>query len=140
MVRRAVRKNIKKTVISLFISSAIIATSVLFVVSIKNLLPILKFGSEQKNSIIRPVSKLATYDNLSKILNDKNIIMESLVESSTSSLLIGQIKDGPKVYFSKQRDPGWQVLSLELILNKFTIDNKKPTLVDLRFEQPIVKF
>jgi len=140
MVRRKVKREIKRVFFRILIVSIVITALVLLVLSIKNLLPLLKFGSEQKNSIIKPVSKVATANDLSKILSDKNLIMESLIEGSSSGIIIGKIKDGPKVYFSKNKEAGWQVLSLELILNKLTIDNKKPVLIDLRFEQPIVKF
>ena len=140
MIRRTVRRNIIKTVLGLLITIVIFSVITLFVFSLKYLLPLLKFGSEQKNLIIKPVSELTSKDDLSKVLYDKNFIMESLVESSSSGLIIGKIRGGPKVYFSRNKDAKWQVLSLELILSKLMIDNKKPTLIDLQFEQPIVKF
>ncbi|OGH16763.1 MAG: hypothetical protein A3C30_00270 [Candidatus Levybacteria bacterium RIFCSPHIGHO2_02_FULL_40_18] len=140
MVKRKVRRNIKKTIFALLIAALAISAGILLSLSVKNLFPLLKFSSEQKDAIIKPVSEFATREDLSKILSDKNIITEYLVESSASSLFIGQVKDGPKVYFAKTRDAKWQVVSLELILNKLTIENKKPVLIDLRFEQPIVKF
>ena len=140
MVRRKVKREIERVFFRILIISIVITAFVLFVFSIKNLLPLLRFGREQKNPIIGSVSKVATANDLYKILSDKNFIMESLVESSSSGVIIGKIKDGPRVYFAKEKEAGWQVLSLELILNKLTIDNKKPVLIDLRFEQPIVKF
>jgi len=140
MVRRKVKREIMRVFFKILIVSIVITAFVLLVLSIKNLLPLLRFGSEQKNSIIRAVSIVATVNDLSKILSDKNFIMESLVEGSSSGVITGKIKDGPRVYFSKNKEAGWQVLSLELILNKLAIDNKKPVLIDLRFEQPIVKF
>lgn len=140
MVRRKVKREIKRVFFRILIVSIVITAFVLLVLSIKNLLPILRLDSEQKNSIIGAVSKVATANDLSKILSDKNFITESLVEGSSSGVIIGKIKDGPRVYFAKEKEAKWQVLSLELILNKLTIDNKKPTLIDLRFEQPIVKF
>lgn len=140
MVRRKVKREIKLVFFKILIISIVITAIVLLVLSIKNLLPLLRFGSEQKNSIIGAVSKVATVSDLSKALSDKNFIMESLVEGSSSGVIIGRIKDGARVYFSKNKEAKWQVLSLELILNKHTTDNKKPVFVDFRFEQPIVKF
>ena len=140
MVRRKVKREIKLVFFKILIISIVITAIVLLVLSIKNLLPLLRFGSEQKNSIIGAGSKVATVSDLSKALSDKNFIMESLVEGSSSGVIIGRIKDGARVYFSKNKEAKWQVLSLELILNKHTIDNKKPVFVDFRFEQPIVKF
>ncbi|MBI4091759.1 MAG: hypothetical protein HY427_00935 [Candidatus Levybacteria bacterium] len=140
MVRRKVKREIKQVFFRILIVSMVVNALVLLVLSIKNLPPLLRVGSEQKNSIIKPVSELATRNDLSKVLSDRNFIMETLIEGSSSGIIIGQIKDGPKVYFSKNKEARWQIVSLELILNKLTIDNKKPTLIDLRFEQPIVKF
>lgn len=140
MVRRKVKRKTIRVFFRILIVSIVIAAFVLLVLSIKTLSPFLRFGSEKEESIIRVISKVATANDLSKILSDKNFIMESLVEGSSSGVIIGKIKDGPGVYFSKNKEAKWQVLSLELILNKLTIDNKKPVLIDLRFEQPIVKF
>ena len=140
MVKRTVRRKIKNTVFGLLFTTLVFAVIILFAISSKNLLPLLKFGSEQKNPIVKPVSEHATQNSLSKILFDKNFIMESLAEGSSSGVIIGKIKDGPRVFFSQTRDAKWQVVSLELILNKLKIDNKEPSLIDFRYEQPIVKF
>lgn len=139
-MKRKVRRNIQRIVISVLTAAIVLSVVILFTLSIKNLLPVFKFGSTPKDSIIKPVSDLAEAGDLSDVLSENNFIMESLSESTSSGVFIGKIKDGPRVYFSKNRDPKWQVKSLVLILNKLTIDNKKPTLVDLRYEQPIVKF
>ena len=140
MLKRKAKRDVRRVFVGILVSSMVVAAVILLGLSIKNVIPLLKVGSEQKSSIIKPVSELATKNDLSEVLSDKNFIMESLVEGSSSGIIIGKIKDGPKVYFSKNKEAKWQVVSLELILNKLTIDNKKPTLIDLRFEQPIVKF
>ena len=140
MLKRKIKRDVRGVFVGILVASIVVAAVVLLGLSIKNIIPLLKVGSEQKNSIIKPVSELATRNDLYKVLSDKNFIMESLIEGSSSGVIIGKIKDGPIVYFAKEKEAGWQVLSLELILNKRTIDNKKPVLIDLRFEQPIVKF
>ncbi len=140
MVKRKIKRKVRRAIFGVLILASIIFVIVLLGFSFKNMTSLFKIGIGQENSIIKPVGAVATKNDLLKALNDKNLIMESLVESSSSGIFIGRIKDGPKVYFSRIRDAKWQVLSLGLILNKLSVDNKKPLLIDLRFEQPIVKF
>ena len=140
MPRRATKKTIKKAFFSILAISVVILLLVFAIFFFKTFAPLIRVRADSQNQIIRPVGNLVSKKDLTDLLLDKNIIMESLVEGSSSGALIGIIKDGPKVYFSKSRDLKWQIISLELLLKKFTIDNKKPVLIDLRFEQPIVKF
>lgn len=139
-MRRRVKRDMRRIIVGIVTACVVITAAVLLGFSVRNVIPLLKIGSEQKDAIIKPVSQIATIDDLSKRLSDKNIIMESLTEGSSSGIINGKIKDGPNVYFSKNKDVDWQVLSLELILTKLTVDSKKPAFVDLTGKQPIVKF
>lgn len=140
MVRRAVKRNIRISLFLIFTGIVLLGILFLLAFSLKSILPFVKIGSFREESIIKPVLGLANLEQLSAGLSQKNILMESLAESSSSGLFIGKVKDGPRVYFTQTREAKWQVDSLELILRRLTIDNKKPTLIDFRFDQPIVKF
>jgi hypothetical protein len=140
MIQRKVKRNVKRIIIGILIILLLALLIFSIVLSIKNVLPLLRGGNHKESAIIKPVLNTTTTDGLSKALSDKDLIMESLTETSSSEVIIGQIKDGPKVYFSKNKDAEWQALSLKLILNKLTVDNKRPTLIDLLGKQPIVKF
>lgn len=77
--------------------------------------------------------------SVERALQEKHIDFESVYFSSSSAHIIGDLKDGTQVFFSREKDIEWQVSSLQSIIQKLTIDNKKPRLIDLRFAKPIVK-
>ena len=140
MLKRKAKRHVKRTFLAIVLILIALIALILLGLSFKNLIELTKIRSEQKDSIIKPIGEPSIKESLTDALSERNFIMASIVEGSGSAVFIGQIKDGPKVYFSKSHDAKSQVRALELILSKLTIDNKKPTLVDLRFEQPIVKF
>lgn len=142
MTARTIKKRIKKGIILGFL--ALVTFAVVYFVFNALMSGILALttrsigGSEQ---ILKPIGQTTQVSDLAQKLKDKNIIFDELRESSNAaSLIIGKVRDGPRVYFSKNIEADWQVNSLQLILLKLTIDNKKPSLIDLRFDHPIVKF
>lgn len=140
-MKRSVKRRLKNTLLQIF-SILLIFISLVFLFFIfQSAIPLFKaVNNTQSKNIIKPLGISTSKLDIEKKLKEKNIIVESLDESTRSALIIAKIADGPKVYFSKNLDPSWQVNSLLLIISKLTIDNKKPTLVDLRYDRPIVKF
>lgn len=94
----------------------------------------------QNKKIINPVVQRPQIDDLRKNIEEKGIELTSLEMSTKSAVIVGKIKNGPKIYFSGDKDVEWQASSLQLIVSRLTIDNKKPNLIDLRFDKPIVKY
>ena len=90
-------------------------------------------------NIIKPVAGKATIDVLKEVLAQKNIILEAL-SATASGGIAAQIKDGPFVLFADDRDAREQVSSLQLILSRLTIGEKRVSVIDLRGSRPIVKF
>lgn len=142
MANRIIKKKIKKGIVLTFLALATLAV-VYFAFNVFKPM-ILAFTTRSivgNEKILRPIGQTTEVSELAQKLEDKNIIFEELRESSNAAdLIIGKVRDGPKVYFSKNIETTWQVNSLRLILLKLTIDNKKPSLIDLRFDHPIVKF
>jgi hypothetical protein len=137
IVKRRIRVFIVRTAVTIAVLFAVFLTYNIF----KSLAPLLRAANiSTPDQIVKPMGNASDISTLEKKLGDKNIIFEDLKESSSSSLVTGRIKEGPIVYFSKNKDAEWQVNSLVLILSKVTVDNKKPVYVDLRYERPIVKF
>lgn len=142
MTDRIIKKKIKTIIVLAFLG---LATLTIVYFAFNALKPIILAlttrsmrGSEQ---ILKPIGQTTELSELAQKLKDKNIIFEELRESSNAAaLIIGKVRDGPKVYFSKNIEADWQINSLQLILLKLTIDNKKPSLIDLRLDHPIVKF
>ncbi len=141
MVKRTIKRRIKKIIVSLFIIiPSIVALIIVFLIA-KNFIPIFRaLNTGNNRNIIKPIGNLILKPDIEKKLSEKNIIMESLEEATTSALITGKIKNGPEVLFSTVKDLDWQINSLQLILTRLAIENKKPILLDLRYDQPIVKF
>ncbi len=137
VIKRRIREIILVALSILFIITAVILSVGIF----KSLSPILKANTSTNQEILRPLGSVTSVEKLRESLVRKNINFDEIKESSSSGdLIIGKIKDGPYVYFSATKDIDWQVRSLELILSKLTIDNRKPIYIDLRSARPIVKF
>ncbi len=139
MQSRIVKRKAKKGMFLVLISAAVIIGIFLIFIAIKSILPFVN-SSNNNSKIIDPVVKSAETSDIKKILESKNIDATSVVEATNSAYITVQIKDGPKVYFSRSKDTEWQVTSLQLMLTRLTIDNKKPTTIDMRYARPIVKF
>lgn len=45
-----------------------------------------------------------------------------------------------QIYFSKEKDLSAQVVALQIILGKITIDDRIPKEIDLRFNKPILRY
>lgn len=110
---------------------------------VKNLLP----QNQNKNQIIiKPFAYNVGVEGLRTKLEDKHISVDSLEISSRSGVLTLKIHDGPVVLFSDTEDVDQQISSLQLIIRRLTIDKgtsgniRKPSRIDLRFNNPVVQF
>lgn len=115
-----------------------------------------KFFSVKKDSskIISPVIKVNSVFEFEKKLKEKNLQFDKVEVSTKSGSIIGFFPNNLVVFFSQDKDIENQVSSLQLIIQRLTIDSnqlsgensslpngsKKLKTVDLRFDKPIVKF
>lgn len=97
-------------------------------------------GSQKNSDLIRPIGLNVSRQEIEKKLSEKKIKIDPSFSASESGFIVLKLLDGPKVYFSQSKDADWQIASLQIILSKLTIDNKKPESLDLRLSKPIVKF
>lgn len=134
--KRKVRKVFSYIFAAMFVT--LIIVGVFFAWKIASSL--LSLDTNHSDNLIKPIGSATTIPILQKELSDKGIVMDSLREASESGVFEGVVRDGPKVLFSQNLDSKWQILSLVLILQKTTVDNKKPALIDLTTNRPIVKF
>ncbi len=74
------------------------------------------------------------------LLKEKGYEIESQQISQDKSELIITLKEGPKVIFTHEQDIAWQISSLHSIIDRLTIEDKRPKTIDFRFGKPIVKF
>ena len=92
------------------------------------------------NSFISPLAKYKTYksNSIEEILSKNNILFDK-VQVATDSSYIVFLKDDGQVSVSA-KNLSSQISSLQLILQRLTIEGKKFKRLDLRFDKPIIEF
>lgn len=125
----------------LFIFSLSILACVAFIL-LNQLLPtVFAFLTTRgSHNLITPLVKNITADDVKKMLREKNIDFSDVMVSSDGATIVVTIKDDSRAIFSTEKDIDWQVSSLHALILRLTIDNKKASYIDLRFDKPIVKF
>lgn len=93
--------------------------------SIKEKIGILSGGSSNKK--------------LENLLSQKNITFSSISILNDSSYLV-KVTDDEEIIFSATKPMESQVSSLQLILSRLTIEGKRFTRLDFRFDKPVVTF
>ncbi|MCL5438461.1 MAG: hypothetical protein M1268_00545 [Patescibacteria group bacterium] len=76
---------------------------------------------------------------LKDILKKYKIEFSNIAVSTGSSYLV-EFKDGSKAIISQNKPFASQVSSLQLILSRFTIEGKKLSMIDFRFDNPLIVF
>lgn len=105
----------------------------------KTLLPRFFTNPFTKKEITTPLPKNDPTFEIEEILRQKNIKFEDNAISSGSAILVKLTPPQDiEVWFDSRKDLSVQVSSLQIILNKFTIEGRKARKVDLRFSDPLV--
>lgn len=76
---------------------------------------------------------------LTQLLQQANIATTSITIASDSSLLV-ILPTKQEIIFSPTKDIAQQISSLQLITKQLTIEGRRFTSVDLRFDNPVVAF
>ena len=142
MVKRGAKTRVKKIFRFVLIGIITVVSIILVIFTAEKLLPFLVFSGNTKiaKNIIAPVGTKNSLAQIRKKLDDKNISYESIKEASDSANIIVELADGPKVLFSINQDIKWQIESVVLIMQHLTVNDKKPSIIDLTTSRPIVKF
>ncbi len=97
--------------------------------------------SQQFVSPLATVSKeqspTADINALKDVLNSKNIPFSEVSLTDEGAYLV-ILKGGQEVVFSKNKAFGLQVSSLQLVMSRLTIEGKRFTRLDFRFNNPII--
>ncbi len=139
MKKRSTRKKLKKILllcISFFAAFLIVGLFLLFFRDFSFSIP--KF-SGHKGEILNPNATYSISD-VRNALADAKVEYTTVAISSASGALRADLPEGTQVYFSYKNDLKWQISSLQRILIRLTIENKVPSVIDLRYNRPIVKF
>lgn len=113
----------------------VIATMMVMIVALN----LIQSYNLKHTKIISPSIAVVSNDILLSDLKDRGIDVESIKSESDNSISV-KIMDGPQVLFSTDQDAKQQVEVLAAILSRLSLENKQPSLVDLQYSKPIVKF
>lgn len=92
-------------------------------------------------SYVNPISKNVNsfQSRVKDGLEKANIKFTQAVSNSDGSQKI-KLKDGSEIIFSYNKDLNRQIASLQLLLSRLTIEDKKLKTLDFRFASPVVSF
>lgn len=96
-----------------------------------------------KKKVISPVVQNIIKQDLTgelKILFDKNNIGFSSIEIASDSSYLITLKDGSEVFFSSSKSMPSQISSLQFLLGRLTIEGKRVSRLDFRFDKPIIVY
>lgn len=94
-------------------------------------------------AIENPQKILTSDDNPIKKLEElliKNKIAFSSISSTEDDSILIKLNSGEEIYFSTKKSLNPQVSSLQLILSRLTIEGKRFTHLDFRYDNPIIAF
>lgn len=102
---------------------------------------LLFFLNSTKTIIINPLALKNTrqLESLNKTLTAKNIYFSTIEQNNDLSYKV-QIKDNGIVYISQKKDLILQIDSLQLIINRLTIEGKRFKSLDFRFDKPVILY
>ncbi|MBI2036340.1 hypothetical protein HYT17_01810 [Candidatus Microgenomates bacterium] len=127
------KKQRNQFVVGLIFLLVLIAVIILAVVG--------NINKNLKKEIVTPLPESNPQFLVEEILGQKNIKFEGNAIASDSAILV---KLSPPLYtevwFDARLDLSVQVSSLQIILNKLTIEGRKAQKVDLRFSDPLVVY
>ena len=122
---------------------------VLFFITLGSLLSVYILLSLKKHPLLTPVSiKLQQPQTITsadettaiKTLFESNNIDVSKIESASDSAAIVTLKGGEVIILSTKKKLAEQIASLQLIIRQLTIEGRRYTRIDFRFDNPVVVF
>ena len=88
--------------------------------------------------LINPLGAFSREEKFEEKLRQYDFeIKEVLFENNYIQITLG---DKTIIFFSLNKDLTSQVASLQFVLSRNKIEGRKPSIIDLRFEKPILKF
>jgi cell division septal protein FtsQ len=90
----------------------------------------------QESSVLPPEDIV---QKTSELLQKFNIASKNVSIATGEAILI-TLKDGQEVIFSEKKQLAEQMASLQLIVNRLTIEGRKFIRIDFRFNSPVVSF
>ncbi len=98
------------------------------------------YSGRFKSSFISPLAKEESFstEKVNELLKKNSISFSSVVFINDSFLV--SLSSGEEVILSSQKNLEQQISSLQVILSRFTIEGKKFSRLDFRYDKPLVTF
>lgn len=93
-----------------------------------------------KTTFLTPLAQHDPVGELEGALRKKDIELVQSPLISDSAINVVLRGDNIQVLFSQSKDKTIQVSSLQVILNKLTVEGRKARKIDLRFDDPVVVY
>lgn len=93
-----------------------------------------------KSELASPLADKDPISDLAALLREKKIDTVASPIASDSAILVTIESEETQVLFSANKDLVLQVSTLQIILNKLTIEARVARKIDFRFEDPIVVY
>lgn len=94
----------------------------------------------EKKVIVGPLPKHDPALDLANLLHEKGIAVSGLPIASDSALIVQLADATTSAWFSANKDLALQATSLQIIINKLTIEGRKAKKIDFRFKEPVVVY
>ncbi len=78
-------------------------------------------------------------DTMQKLFDQYHLSVDS-INTGTDSAMHVLFKNGQEIIFSENKAIEAQIASLQLIINRLTIEGKQFSRIDLRFDNPVINF
>lgn len=137
---RGNKPRLQKILVLFFVVLIIITFAALLYKSLPNIV-YLATGNRDSVLVVPKITS-STQNDFENALEDYNISVENIMLASDSATLIVALTTGTYVYFDFTKMATKQVKSLSAILQRLSIEGRarKPSVIDLRYTNPIIKF
>lgn len=138
VTKRSAREKFLFQIILLCIIVIFLCVGVLF--GVQKILNLSVFQGNDKPIIVPVLNDVVTSEDVARAFDKTHLNVEKIANASNSAIFEVKIEDGPTVILSGLRNVTDDVVLVDSILRRLTIENKKPIIIDLRYNKPIVKF
>lgn len=92
-----------------------------------------------KKEVVRPVPNESWQEQfVNKLLENGIELVERPIFNGEK--IEASVSGGTKIFFGPDKDESAQISSLQLLLTRFRIEGRKPIIIDLRFDKPVIRF
>lgn len=103
------------------------------------MIPATLFGKKLFVSPLPMEKSKSRLDEVKQVLRDNNVDFSSVVIASEASFLV-VLRGGEDVLLSQKKDLSNQASSLQQIITRLTIEGRRFTFLDFRFDKPVIVF